>query len=114
MQRIQQVEGDNVYDANMLVQQIDDNPKSIFPQYLTTERPDVFVSKLMEGKIGCLVDSSSTAVTAPTSFFEFFASPDDYYQRWILGDGVANFALCGICHYGFIHGYLCSCHDIPL
>ncbi len=88
MQRIQQVEGDNVYDANMLVQQIDDNPKSIFPQYLTTEIPDVFVSKLMEGKIGCLVDSSSTAVTAPTSFFEFFASPDDYYQRWILGTSV--------------------------
>jgi len=86
--RIRDIEIDGLIDANLLVQCIDDNPDSIFPQFLTTERPDVVTSKLLDGKVCCLIDSSPTAIAAPTNFFEFFSSPDDYYQRWILGSGV--------------------------
>ncbi|CAM4485315.1 spore germination protein [Paenibacillus typhae] len=60
-------------------------PNSVFPQFLTTERPDVAVSKLTAGRIIVMIDNSPTALSAPASFFEFFSSPDDYYQRWALG-----------------------------
>ncbi|WP_279615463.1 spore germination protein [Paenibacillus typhae] len=68
-----------------MTQFIEDMPNSVFPQFLTTERPDVAVSKLTAGRIIVMIDNSPTALSAPASFFEFFSSPDDYYQRWALG-----------------------------
>ena len=86
--RIKGIETDSVLDNNMLVQMIDENPNSVFPQYMTTERPDAAVSKLLGGKVIAVSDGSPSAICGPTSFFEFFASPEDYYQRWALGTGL--------------------------
>ncbi|QSF44194.1 spore germination protein [Paenibacillus tianjinensis] len=83
--RIQTIETDALNDGGMLTQFIEDMPNSVFPQFLTTERPDVIASKLAAGRVVAIVDNSPTAVSAPAAFFEFFSSPDDYYQRWALG-----------------------------
>lgn len=83
--RIRRIEIDAVTDTSMLIQCLDDSPLSIFPQFLTSERPDAVASKLVSGRVIGLMDGSSSAFSAPTSFFEFFASSDDYYQRWLLG-----------------------------
>ncbi|MFD0871301.1 Bacillus/Clostridium GerA spore germination protein [Chlamydia abortus] len=83
--RLINIETDAIYDTNMLIQVIDDNPNSIFPQFLTTERPDAAVSKLTDGRVLCFIDGSPSVISAPTSFFEFFTSSDDYYQRWVIG-----------------------------
>ncbi|MEC0242473.1 spore germination protein [Paenibacillus dokdonensis] len=83
--RIEDIEYSAVMDSNMLVQLIDENPNSIFPQFMTTERPDAIASKLIGGRIVGFVDGSPSAFSCPTNFFDFFSSPDDYYQRWLLG-----------------------------
>lgn len=83
--RIEKIEIDSVLDGNMLVQYIEDFPNSIFPLIPTTERVDAAVSKLVAGRILVIVDGSPSVISAPASFFEFFSSPDDYYQRWMLG-----------------------------
>lgn len=83
--RIEKIEIDAVLDGNMLVQYIDDYPNSIFPLIPTTERVDAAVSRLIAGRILVVVDGSPSVISAPASFFEFFSSPDDYYQRWMLG-----------------------------
>ncbi len=83
--RIKRIEIDAINDGGMLTQFLEDRPNSVFPQFLTTERPDVAVSKLVAGRIITLIDNSPTALAAPSAFFEFFSSPDDYYQRWALG-----------------------------
>lgn len=85
IERIQSIEVDAVYDGNMLTQYFDDQPNSVFPQFLTTERTDSAASKLIGGRVLCLVDGSPTIISAPAAFLEFFSSPDDYYQRWMLG-----------------------------
>ncbi|RED51149.1 spore germination protein [Cohnella lupini] len=85
VRRIRAIEVDGIYDTNMLIQYIDDSPISIFPQFLTSERPDAIASKLLAGRVIGLVDGSPSVVSAPTSFFEFFSSSDDYYQRWSIG-----------------------------
>lgn len=97
-ERIEAIETDGVYDINMLIQLIDDDPNSIFPQYLTTERPDSAVSKLVSGRIVAVMDGSPSVFSAPTSLFEFFSSADDYYQRWMLGTAtrLLRFAAFGI------------------
>lgn len=74
-----------VTDLNMLTEHLDREQLSIFPQFFTTERPDVVVSKLLDGRVVGLVDGSPYAFSIPTNFFEFFQSPDDYNQRWLLG-----------------------------
>src|SRR5690606_35837368 len=61
------------------------NPNSFFPLFSTSERTDTAVSKLVSGRIIGILDGSPTVISAPSSFFEFFSSPDDYYQRWIIG-----------------------------
>lgn len=85
IKRIEDIEIDAIHDANMLIQCIDDDPYSIFAQFLTTERPDTIASKLVSGRIVGIMDGSPTAFSAPVNFFEFFSSSDDYYQRWSIG-----------------------------
>ncbi|WP_235941337.1 spore germination protein [Paenibacillus puerhi] len=83
--RISNIEIDAVFDTHMLLQLIDDSPYSIFPQFHTSERPEAIASNLVAGRIVGLVDGSPSAFSAPTSFFEYFSSSDDYNQRWLLG-----------------------------
>ncbi|GMK40624.1 spore germination protein [Paenibacillus sp. CCS19] len=83
--RINLIEIDAVHDGNMLIQYIDDCPNSVFPLFSTTERTDTAVSKLVAGRIVGILDGSPSVFSAPSSFFEFMASPDDYYQRWAVG-----------------------------
>lgn len=85
VKRIKMIEIDAVYDGNMLIQYIDDFPNSLFPLFPTTERTDSAVSKLIAGRVVGILDGSPSVFSAPASFFEFFSSPDDYYQRWIIG-----------------------------
>lgn len=84
-ERVELIEIDSVYDANMLIQLIDDSSSSVFPLFQTTERTDAAASKLVSGRIIGFMDGSPAIFSAPSSFFEFFSSPDDYYQRWALG-----------------------------
>jgi spore germination protein len=82
--RILSVQNDGIVDTNMLVQYIDEHPNSPFPQFYTTERPDVTVYKLFEGKIAGLMENSPHAFCTPVSFFDFMESMDDFGQRWIV------------------------------
>lgn len=84
-ERIRAIEYSGIFDGSMLIQLIDDYPNSIFPIFQTSERPDLVISKLGEGKIIAIMDQSPTVIVGPTSFFEFFTSPDDYYSRWPVG-----------------------------
>ncbi|WP_409342780.1 spore germination protein [Paenibacillus sp. MBLB4367] len=84
VKRVTSVTIDGIQDTNMLIQVIDDHPHSVFPQFITTERPDVAAAKLLEGKIVGMLDGSPSAFCAPSGFFEFFQSRDDYGQRWVL------------------------------
>jgi spore germination protein len=82
--RLKSVKKDAIADTNMLVQYIDEHPNSPFPQFFTTERPDVTVYKLLDGKIVGLFDNSPYAFCTPVSFFDFTESMDDFGQRWIV------------------------------
>ncbi|WP_018757970.1 spore germination protein [Paenibacillus terrigena] len=82
-QRIEEIQTDSIQDTHILVQYIEDDQISMFPQFHITQRPDVVISKLLEGKIVGLLEGSPNAFSAPSQFFDFLESPDDYGQRWI-------------------------------
>lgn len=77
-----------IYDTSTLVQYLGFNKLSLFPQFLTSVRPDLMADKLTSGKIVGMLDGSQVAFSAPTAFIEFFSSPDDYYQTWAVASAV--------------------------
>lgn len=66
-------------DPNMIREKIKDHPYSSYKTIGSTERPDVAINKLLDGKIVLFVDGSPTCLTLPFIFKENFISPDDYY-----------------------------------
>ncbi|EJW19702.1 spore germination protein [Paenibacillus alvei] len=75
----------SVLDSGYVEECLEDMPASPFPQLLTTERPDVAASHLLEGRIVILVDGSPVALIAPGLWASFLQSPEDYYERHHFG-----------------------------
>ncbi|UAL48735.1 spore germination protein [Sutcliffiella horikoshii] len=68
---------------------------SIFPTMLSTERADRTVANLMDGRIAIMTESSPGALIAPTTFFTFYQSPDDYNSRWYFGSFIRFLRILG-------------------
>src|SRR5699024_11138317 len=64
---------------------IEDSFLSPFPQISNTERPDTIVAAMMQGKFAIIVDGTPFALFAPVDFSNLLQSPEDYYERWLLG-----------------------------
>jgi spore germination protein KA len=79
--RLDKVDIDGVLDSNYLNELIRDS-RSIFRTTGYTERPDVVMGKLLEGRIAILVDGSPVALTVPYLFIENFQSSEDYYYSY--------------------------------
>ncbi len=79
--RIERITTEKVLDSGTIEQLIEDAPSSIFPTVGNTERPDRFAAKLLEGRIGIIVDGSPNSLTIPYLFIEGFQSHEDYYSR---------------------------------
>ena len=67
-----------VLDFGCLNPVVDTNIKTFFSTVITTERPDVLVSKLLEGRIGIIVDGTPFVMYTPGLFSDAFSSLDDY------------------------------------
>ena len=63
-------------------QHIEDQPNSLFPQMLQTERPDRAAACLMDGQFVILAENSPYALAAPVTFFHLIHSSDDMFMRW--------------------------------
>ena len=57
-----------------------------FPKVRYTQRPDIIVAHLAEGKAAIIVDNSPTVMLLPVSVFEFFQDVDDYYFPKLTGN----------------------------
>ncbi len=77
--RLEKVDIDAVLDTNYLTELIQDARLSPFRTIGYTERPDVVIGKLLEGRIAILVDGSPSVLTLPYLFIENFQSSEDYY-----------------------------------
>ncbi len=78
--RLEGIDIDGVLDPNYLEEFIGEQSAFGFNSLGATERPDVVVAKMLEGRIAVLVDGSPVALTAPYLFVENFQSNEDYYM----------------------------------
>ncbi|CAG7646647.1 Spore germination protein B1 [Paenibacillus solanacearum] len=79
--RLSKVREDGITDTSMLLQSIDDDPHSLFPQMVPSERLDRVVLNLTGGKLVVMMDGTPSALISPASFFDFFKSAEDDYLR---------------------------------
>lgn len=86
--RIKRVSIDGILDSTVLEEFIEDNPYSPFPQILTTERPDIVTSGLLEGRAVILVDGSPISMVVPTTLYSMLQSNEDYYGRFIISTAI--------------------------
>lgn len=86
--RIERIEMDGILETGYIEEMIEDNPFSPFPQVLNTERPDVAVSSLLEGRVVIMADGTPFALIAPTTLYSLLQSSEDYYQRFLIGTAI--------------------------
>jgi len=81
--RLARIKLDAVLESSYIEEFIEDSPWSLYPQIQNTERPDVVVAALLEGKIAILVDGTPAVLIVPMTFWAGMQAPDDYYERAI-------------------------------
>lgn len=80
-ERIAAIRTDSVLESAYVEEYIQDAVWTPFPTVSNTERPDTVVAQLLDGKVAIMVEGTPSVLLAPMTFFEFFSSPEDYYQR---------------------------------
>ncbi len=82
--RIKSIKIDGILGSGYMEDYITDNPWSLFPQVMYTERPDTAAGHLLEGKIIIIIDGTPFVLSVPVTYLMFFQSTDDYYLNWQL------------------------------
>lgn len=76
--KISEININSLTDINEVAELIKGRTFSPFKTSDSTQRPDVAVRSLLEGKIILMADGSPQAVALPFLFTDYFKSPDDY------------------------------------
>lgn len=84
-EKISSIDSDGVPVVGFIEQKIISSPNSVFPQFISTERPDKAISSLLEGRIVIMLNGTPRVIIAPVSFFSFFQAMDDYAFMWVSG-----------------------------
>lgn len=79
--KLQNIDIDALIDSHYLQPLIEPHPMSIFHQTGVNEKPDILASKILEGRVGIIVDGSPMVLTVPFILIEDFQSGEDYYER---------------------------------
>ena len=80
--KLNEIDVDGIIDSYYLVRYFSKRKKSIFKQVGNTEKPDVAVAKILEGRVAILVDGSPVVLTLPFILWEDFQNAEDYYSNY--------------------------------
>ena len=75
--RLNNINLDYLIFPNDLETLITDNPKSIFPQTRTTERPDKAALNILNGKVILLINNVPYAIIIPSIFVDYLSAAED-------------------------------------
>ena len=77
--RISRINIDAIIDSYYIESFLETDKLKFFRRVGNTEKPDIFCSKILEGRVGILVDGSPVALSVPFILLEDLQSPEDYY-----------------------------------
>ena len=79
--RLQGIDVDSILESGYIEEFIEDAPFSPFATVGNSEKPDVTAAKMLEGRVGILVDGTPFVLTVPYIFIESLQASEDYYSR---------------------------------
>jgi spore germination protein KA len=100
--RIENLDVDSILDSGYIEEYIEDAPFSPFATVNYTEKPDVAAARILEGRVGIIVDGTPFVLTAPICF-----SSKAFRRRRIITPSALRqlYALAAF-HRVFHHGFL--------
>lgn len=78
---LKKIDIDGILDSGYIREFLQNDSVSLFPQMISTERPDLACSSLLDGKIVILVENTPYVLIIPGLFVDFIHSPEDNYQK---------------------------------
>ena len=78
---LKEIDIDGILDSGYIREFLQNDSASLFPQMISTERPDLACSSLLDGKIVILVENTPYVLIIPGLFVDFIHSPEDNYQK---------------------------------
>ncbi|WP_298483369.1 spore germination protein [uncultured Ruminococcus sp.] len=79
--RLDEMELESILSSGYLQPFLENRRGCLFDTIGTTQRPDVLCAKLLEGRVGLLIDGTPFALVIPKLFCESFQTMDDYCYR---------------------------------
>jgi hypothetical protein len=77
---IDEIKVDTLQSTSELTQLLNKQKFSIFPTFLTTERPDRAILNLSQGKVILMLEGTPFVLILPAVFYDFYSAMDDNYQ----------------------------------
>lgn len=96
LRRLQGCRADYISSIGMLSQLIEDDPMSLLPQTVATERPDRAASFLLSGQVLIALDNAPQMLSVPISVLGLFQAPDDAALKWQYGTFLRFLRLLGV------------------
>lgn len=78
--KIQNINIKAALDSSYISKYLGEHKASLFKQVGNTEKPDILIAKILEGRVAVFVDGSPIVLTVPYLLVEDFQSPSDYYS----------------------------------
>ena len=102
--RLKKIDAAFIMGDGMIEQFIEDNSFMLFPQIISTERPDRTASFIMEGQVVIIAEGTPFALAVPVTFFGLFHTSEDTYVRWPGGTFLRLIRILGLFCATFLPG----------
>ena len=79
--KLNEIDIDGIIDSGYIRELLEENSKSVFPKMISTERPDLACTSLLEGRIIILVENTPFVLILPAMLIDFIHSTEDYYHK---------------------------------
>lgn len=88
VQRLDRLDIDALLATGIIEEALCDCPRSPFPQFIHTERPDRFAMHLADGRVGLLIDGIPVGLIVPVTFAEFMKVTGDSSMHYLIAGGI--------------------------
>lgn len=83
--KLQLIDVDGVTESGKIEQYLERKPLGLVSGIGLTQKPDIAVTRLLEGKVLILCDGTPHVLTIPELFIDNFKTAEDYYHRVFFG-----------------------------
>lgn len=80
-EELSKIDIDGILDSGYIRDFLLKDKTSAFPQFISTERPDLACMSLLEGKVVILVENTPFVLIIPSFLIDFMHTPEDHYQK---------------------------------